>query len=281
RATRTGNHDFSSHDIGVICGDAVYSILGSAGKNPSVDLTNPDREIFVEMRQKYAYIHTSIVKGVGGLPLGSQGKMVALISGGIDSPVAAWRMMKRGVTIIPVYFNNEPHNTKMRKRAMDCIKVLQKWAAGHSFKVYEVPHHKDLLTFTDYCTTKKTCLLCRRSMYIEAHEIMKKEGAKGIITGAALGQVASQTVANMYAEMYGLAIPLYHPLISFDKEEVIDIARNIGTFEISTRSVGECFALPDRPEVRADYNSLISEEEKIDINALVKEAIKNAKIVEL
>ena len=279
RARRTGNHSFSSRDVGMKCGDAVWERLESAGGNPSVDLTNPDNEIFVEMRQTNAYIFTEIFKGVGGLPLGTQGKMVALVSGGIDSPVSAWLMMKRGVEIIPVYCNNEPFSDETtRERAMDCIKVLADWAPGHPFKMYEVPHGNNLTAFLKSCEYKNTCLLCRRTMYREAFEIMKKEGASGIITGASLGQVASQTSANMYAEIYGLGIPLYHPLIGLDKTEIIDIANRIGTFNASIKPATCCTAVPAHPEVKAKVDALALEEQKVDINELVADSVSKTKI---
>ena len=282
RTRRTGNHSFSSQDMGRKCGDAVWKCLESTGGNPSVNLTNPDKEIFVEMRQTRAYIYTVIHKGVGGLPLGTQGKMVALVSGGIDSPVSAWLMMKRGVEIIPVYCNNQPFSDETtRERAMDCIKVLANWAPGHPLKMYEVPHGDNLTAFLTDCEYKNTCLLCRRTMYREAFEIMKKEGASGVVTGASLGQVASQTSANMYAEAYGLGVPLYHPLIGLDKTEIIDIANRIGTFGASIKPATCCTAVPDYPEVKAKFDTLAIEEQKVDIDDLVADSVSKATIIRI
>ncbi len=282
RARRTGNHSFSSRDIGTRCGDAVWKMLESKGITPSVDLTNPHREIFVEMRQTRSYVFTENIAGVGGLPMGTQGKMVSLVSGGIDSPVATWLMMKRGVEIIPVYCNNSPYNdNRAHKRTMDCLKVLQDWCPGHPFRVYEVPNGPNLSAFIDKCSRNNTCLLCKRTMYRIAFEIMKKEGASGIITGSSLGQVASQTTPNMYAEVHGLCVPLYHPLIGLDKNEIIDISRKIGTYDISVRTVGECGAVPIHPEVKAAFDSMTMEEKKLDIDDLVQQSVENSRIVDL
>ena len=282
RARRSGNHPFSSADIGKTCGDAVWNALEREGKNPRVDLSSPDKEIFVEMRQNLAYVYLGTVKGVGGLPLGTQGSMVVLVSGGLDSPVAAWLMMKRGVMIIPIYCNNSPYaEDAARERAFDCIRQLQKWAPGHQFTTYEVPHGPNLKSFIEICNRKNTCLLCKRMMYREAYEVMKKEGASGIITGSSLGQVASQTAANMHAEVYQLAIPLYHPLIAFDKNEIVDLARKIGTYDISSRSAGSCAAVPERPEVKANYDLIVLEEKKLDIEFLVSDALKATKVLKL
>ncbi len=278
RARRSGNHPFTSADVGKTCGDAVWTALEKEGKTPRVDLTSPNKEILVEMRQKLAYIYLETFPGVGGLPLGTQGSMVVLMSGGIDSPVAAWLLMKRGVMIIPVYCNGSPYaEDAARERAFDCIRQLQAWAPGYQFTTYELPHGPNLRAFIETCDRKNTCLLCKRTMYREAYEIMKKEGASGVITGSSLGQVASQTAANMYAEIYQLAVPVYHPLIAFDKSEIVDIARRIGTYEISIRPSGGCTAVPERPEVKAGYNLIVLEEKKLDIEAMVQNALSAAK----
>jgi tRNA uracil 4-sulfurtransferase len=282
KARRSGNHPFSSVDIGRICGDAVWSVLEKEGKHPRVNLSSPDKELFVEMRQNLAYVYLGTFKGVGGLPLGTQGSMVVLMSGGLDSPVAAWLMMKRGVMIIPVYCNNSPYaENAARERAFDCIRQLQKWAPGHQFTTYEIPHGPNLKAFIDICNRKNTCLLCKRMMYREAYEVMKKEGASGIITGSSLGQVASQTAANMYAEIYQLAIPIYHPLIAFDKTEIMDIARKIGTYDISIQPSGSCTAVPERPEIGANYDLIVLEERKMNAETMVFNAMKAAKILKL
>lgn len=280
RARRTGNHPFSSRDVGMKCGDAVWQMLESNGISPSVDLTSPDREIFVEMRQSKAYVFTETVDGVGGLPLGTQGKMISLISGGIDSPVSTWLMMKRGVEVVLVYCNNSPYSDdRAHKRTIDCVSALQEWCPGRPLKLYEVPHGQNLEEFIGKCSKNKTCLLCKRTMYRIAMEIMKKEGASGIITGSSLGQVASQTTSNMYAELYGLSVPLYHPLIGLDKNEIIDIARNIGTYDISIRQTGGCEAVPVHPEVKAACDSMLVEEGKINIDELVTGSVENARVL--
>jgi thiamine biosynthesis protein ThiI len=275
RARRAGIHDFTSRDVGVACGDAVYKKFNGT---ISVNLTNPDREIFVEVRQKKAYVFTESVKGVGGLPLGTQGKMVALISGGIDSPVAAWMMMKRGCDIIPLYLNNEPFSDETtRERAMECIDILQKWSPHKKFTVYEAPHGDSLLAFLEKCNNRLNCVLCRRMMYRVAFEVLELEGAHGIITGASLGQVASQTSQNMLSEMYGMEYPIYHPLIGMDKLEITNIARRIGTFEPSTKPATCCLAVPEYPSTAAKIDEVVKAEAKIDVPSLVDSSMKNIK----
>jgi thiamine biosynthesis protein ThiI len=279
RARRSGSHEFSSRDIGVACGDAVFDRVRKL--NPEVDLTTPDREIMVEVRQNKGFVFTDVVNGTGGLPLGTQGKMVALVSGGIDSPVAAWLMMKRGCEVIPVYVNNEPFSDDtMRQRALECTRVLQTWAPGHPFKVYEVPNGTSLDAFLSDCQHRYTCIFCRRMMYRIAAGIMEKEGAFGIITGASLGQVASQTSENMMAETCGIHVPIYHPLIGLDKTDIIDIARKIGTFDASTRPVMCCTAVPEKPATAAKCGDLCREEDNIEVEDLLMRALSGAKIID-
>ncbi len=275
RARRAGNHEFTSRDIAIACGDAVFQ---KVGKNIRVDLEKPDAEIFVEVRQKKAYVFTGSLKGVGGLPMGTQGKMVALISGGIDSPVAAWLMMKRGCEIIPLYLNNEPFSDETtRERAMACIDVLQKWSPQKKFVIYEAPHGDNLLAFLENCDNRLNCVLCRRMMYRIAGEVLKLEGAHGIITGSSLGQVASQTSQNMLAEMYGMEYPIYHPLIGLDKLEITDIARRIGTLEPSTKPATCCMAVPEYPSTAAKPVEVAEAEKLIDVPSLLDSMKKNLK----
>ncbi|MDF1557043.1 MAG: tRNA 4-thiouridine(8) synthase ThiI [ANME-2 cluster archaeon] len=279
RPRRAGNHDFSSRDIGIACGDAVWQRIEHQG--PSVDLTNPDVEIFVEVRQNHAFVYTDVINGVGGLPLGTQGKMVALVSGGIDSPVAAWLMMKRGCEIIPVYVNNDPFSDETtRQRALECIRVLQTWAPSHPFKVYEVPGGESQISFLSDCQRRYTCVLCRRMMYRIAAGIMEQEQAHGVITGASLGQVASQTSQNMLAETCGIHVPIYHPVIALDKTEIVDIARNIGSYDASTRPATCCTAVPEKPATAARCSDVCGEEEKIDVDELLQMALSGLKIVD-
>ncbi len=276
RARRAGNHDFTSRDIAIACGNAV---LHEVHKNIRVDLDDPDVEIFVELRQEKAYIFTKSIKGVGGLPMGTQGKMVALISGGIDSPVAAWMMMKRGCEIIPLYLNNEPFSDETtRKRAMECIDVLQKWSPQKKLTVYEALHGDNLTAFLSNCDNRLNCVLCRRMMYRIASEVLKIEGAHGILTGSSLGQVASQTSQNMLAEMYGMEYPIYHPLIGLDKLEITDIARKIGTFGPSTKPATCCLAVPEYPSTAAKPEEVVESEMQIDLPVLLDSMKKNLKV---
>ncbi|RZN15639.1 MAG: tRNA 4-thiouridine(8) synthase ThiI [Methanosarcinales archaeon] len=275
RARRAGVHEFTSIDIAQKCGGAVIEKVGS--EHAHVNLSSPDKQIFVEVRQHHSYVHTEVVQGMGGLPVGTQGKMVALISGGIDSPVAAWLMMKRGCEIVFVYCNNEPFSDESnRERAMECVKALQAWSP-RKLKVYEAANGKHLEAFLDKCKERLLCVLCRRMMYRIAGEIMKKEGAYGIITGSSLGQVASQTSENMMTEIYTFNYPIYHPLIGLDKKEIIAIAQRIGTYEPSIIPAKECSVVPDHPATAAKISDVLEAEENLNIKQMLQHTLECTK----
>ena len=219
RARRTGTHDYSSKDIGVVVGGAIEQATTAP-----VRLTKPDVELFIEVRAERAYIYTEVIDGVGGLPLGTQGKVIALLSGGIDSPVAAWLMMKRGCTIIPLFFDCEPYTDDAeRERALAVVKALAVWA-GRPLDLGIVHHGANLDQFKSLAP-RTSCVLCKRMMYRIAASIAKEEHAHGIVTGESIGQVASQTTKNLLAIDQASDVPVYRPLIGLDKTESIKKAR--------------------------------------------------------
>lgn len=278
---RSGSQPFTSQDIGRICGDAVYNAV--IERHPKVDLRNPDHSIHVEIRDTHSYVFTDIVKGVGGMPLGSQGKMVAMVSGGIDSPVAAWLMMKRGCEIVPVFFHNSPYfdDTTMN-RALDTLRELKKWCPGHEMKVYVMPHGRNLQAFLEKGNQKYTCVFCKHLMYKVSRAIAGKVGAHGIVTGSSMGQVASQTSNNMLAEVYDVDFPINHPLIGLDKEEIVDISKRIGLFDISTQKAMGCKAVPKYPSIHGHLEEVIKmEKEQFDFEELIKYEVENAKTVSI
>jgi len=280
RARRAGPYPYTSQEIGRMCGDAVFEAVKERG--PRVDLKGPDREIFVEVRESRAYVFSKVIKGVGGMPLGSQGKMVALISGGIDSPVAAWLMMKRGCEPIPVFFNNGSFSAKAyTERAMDTIKKLKEWAPGHSFKVYEVPHGDTLREFIERGNVRYTCVFCKHMMYKTAVEIARSEGAHGLITGSSLGQVASQTSDNLLLEHFMIDFPVYHPLIGLDKNEIVEIARQIGTYDISVRPASCCKAVPPHPSIHGRMEEIARIESEFDVKGLARRELEGAVVTRL
>lgn len=276
RPRKAGELDFSTQKIGEVVGAAICE--GLADRKPKVNLSAPDKEIHVEIRQKRAYVFTEICEGVGGLPYGTQGRVVALVSGGIDSPVAAWLMMKRGCEVIPVYMNNAPFLDEAgQRRAFEVIKVLGSWAPK-PLRAYDVPHGENLAEITKKCSARYTCVLCKRMMYRIAVEIAVREEAHAVVTGSSLGQVASQTSANMLAEAHGLGFPIIHPLIGLDKTEITDMAKKIGTYDKSIMQAGGCKAAPRHPATEAKAEAAQEEEARIDFEALVKKSLNGAKV---
>lgn len=241
--SRRGGGEISSTEIAVEVGGAVQERTGA-----KVDLSDPELEIFVEAREKKVLVFTDLVKGVGGLPLGTQPRMLALLSGGIDSPVAAWMMMRRGCPTSLLYFDARPYVDAL-PQAKKSAQALRRWTAGRKVNFIQVPMGEGLSRISD-AEPRATCLLCRRLMYRIARLVMEEEEACGVVTGYSLGQVASQTPANIMAEQSGIDLPIYHPLIAMDKSEIVDLARKIGTYR-ATADAGSCSAAPKRPMTRA------------------------------
>ena len=258
RARRTGTHDYSSKDIGVIVGSKIVEAT-----NAPVKLSAPDVQLFIDVRQSRAYLYTRVIQGVGGLPLGTQGKVVALISGGIDSPVAAWLMMKRGCTIIPLFFDCGFHlSDTAKQRALEVVRALAVWA-GTPLNLARVSHESCLSKF-NAVSPRMTCVLCKRMMYRVASSVAKQEAAHGIVTGESIGQVASQTTHNLMAINDAADVPIYRPLIGLDKTEIIHLARRIGTYRLSTAGDSvSCTAAPAHPTTSADPYELKRQEAQL------------------
>ncbi|MBW6451319.1 MAG: hypothetical protein K0B02_01135 [DPANN group archaeon] len=206
-------------------------------------------------------------------------KLVSLISGGIDSPVATHLMLKKGVDLVFVHMDNRPFiDDRPLNKVMSLLEHLAK-LHKKDLKLYVVPHGPNQSLFASSCDRKLTCVLCRRMMYRVGENVAKLENADAILTGESLGQVASQTLDNLFVEKQSIATRVLSPLIGFDKEETIKIAKEIGTYEISILP-GECCSLtPLYPETHANLKYVESEESNIDITSLLDESVSNAKII--
>lgn len=208
-------------------------------------------------------------------------RFVSLISGGIDSPVATYLILKQGAEIIAVHMDVRFSTKKIDVPLSKVVKLVELLAEKSSkkIKLYNVPHGQTLKTIITKCPRHLTCILCRRIMYRVAEQIAKKENAKGIITGENLGQVASQTLDNIYVEDKAVKLPVHRPLIGFDKEETIKIAKEIGTYDISIQRGGCCDLFPQYPETHAKLKEIEDAERNLNIKGMVKDAIKDAKIL--
>ena len=207
-------------------------------------------------------------------------KILALISGGIDSPVAAYMMLKKGIDVSYVHFDNQPFtDERPREKALMLAKHLKKFGGGNEFFV--VNHGLTQAEILRNVSRKSTCIFCRRFMYRIAERIAEKIDAQAIVTGENLGQVASQTIYNLKAESQAVIIPVIRPLIGFDKTEIVDIAKKIGTYEISILRGLCCTITPRYPETRAKLERVLEEESNLDVEGIIEDRLREMEIVNL
>ncbi|MBE6511866.1 MAG: tRNA 4-thiouridine(8) synthase ThiI [Methanobrevibacter olleyae] len=267
---RVGNHEFSSQEMAAFAGAVVVKKYSSP-----VDLTNPELTIYLEVRDNDTYIFHEKIPGPGGLPLGTQGKVVALVSSGIDSPVATYLMMKRGCQVIALFCDNDPYTTpEALKNFNDLIDQLNLYASGAPIKRRVVKYGDYLSTCKSDAPDKMTCVLCKSGMYKLAGKLAKKMHAEAVIDGSSLGQVASQTLPNILATREDLDVPVLSPLIGLDKVEITRIAEKIGTFEISKMDDGGCKAVPKYPETKADLELVKKVKEDMNQDAALEKAFE-------
>ncbi|MDD1672822.1 MAG: tRNA 4-thiouridine(8) synthase ThiI [Methanomicrobiales archaeon] len=261
RIRRIGHHQFTSQECATQLGSAVLQCYPDF----SVNLTNPDILIMIEIRENRCYLFYQIFPGVGGIPLGVEGALVVLLSGGIDSAVAAWLMMKRGCRIIPVFIDMTPLlGESARDRIHAVLDVLRRYQPDIDFHIIEDRYVAQIQeTLRTSHDKKYVCLLCKRRMYRLAEKVARNLGAKGIVTGESMGQVASQTLDNLAVLHEATTMPVYRPLIGLDKTEIIDLARRIGTYEPSILSSNCCGAVPQKPATKADPGKIRKLEDRL------------------
>ena len=281
RCKRVGKQGYSSADVQKLLGQRVLDDFGEK-LGLRVDLGDPDVILGVEVRDDQAFVYSETIGAVGGMPLGVQPKLIGLFSGGIDSVIGLWLVMKRGCPVVPVYFDNSPFTDETTtERALRVAEVLFSWAIGFPRKVYVVQHGENLKQIMQ-TNRKYSCLLCKRMMYRVAERLAEQLRAEGIVTGEAIGEQASQTVTNL--RVLNAAVkdyPVHRPLLGFDKQETEAIARKIGTYEVSSKKAGACTAFPYQPSTKAKLEEVLKAEEKLDIEAMVERSLESIKIVEL
>ncbi|RLG92549.1 MAG: hypothetical protein DRO36_01205 [Candidatus Hecatellales archaeon] len=205
-------------------------------------------------------------------------KVLALISGGIDSPVAAYMVGRMNVKVIPIYFDNSPFSSgEAKNRAVECIGRLSKILGLK--EAYIFPYGVCLQELSNRCKRNLICVLCRRMMFRVAERFALEVEASALVTGESLGQVASQTLQNVFVEDKAVKIPILRPLIGLNKEESVKIARRIGTYEISTRNVVSCTVNPKHPATKAKLSQILEEEKKLNIEKLVFDVVSGRKKV--
>nr|MBN1642839.1 tRNA 4-thiouridine(8) synthase ThiI [Anaerolineae bacterium] len=244
---------YISPEVNRLVGAAIHDAIPAR-----VDLSDEaDFTVGIEIRAEGALVYGEVIPGPGGMPIGTQGRVFVLLSGGIDSPVAAWLMMRRGCGIIPIHF---AQNEVEAQKALDSCRILGDWALGWEIKPLILDHAALLepvvAKLEELGYERWTCVFCKRAMIAKAAELAPQYRVQALVMGDSLGQVASQTIANIAAISDGAPLPILRPLIAYDKTEIMALARRIGTFDVSTHDAVSCAFLPDRPITSADPDRL-------------------------
>jgi len=260
----------------------VGGMVLKACKVLSVDVHRPDCVLTVDVRREAAYIFRDKIKGFGGLPLGTNGKGMILMSGGIDSPVAAFMMAKRGMSIEAVHFHSYPYTSQRAQRKVEeLVRVLAGYMGTVRMHVINLlPIQEEIVK---NCPEDETTLLVRRFMMRIAEQVAVKNGAMMLITGEDLGQVASQTAEALVVTDSVVKMPVMRPLIAMDKVDIMDKAREIGTYDISIQPYEDCCTvfLPKHPVTKPKLERIEKPESALDVETLVKNAVESEEIVEI
>ena len=263
----------SSPEISREVGGAILSAM----PRMRVDVHHPDVTVRVEVRERAAYIHAGQELGAGGLPVGTNGKGLLLLSGGIDSPVAGWMMAKRGVRLEAVYFESIPYTSEQaRQKVLDLAALVARWAG--SIMVHVVSLTKIQEELVRNCDEDYFTLLLRRYMMQIANMVAEKQGCQALITGESLGQVASQTMHALNVTNAIAKYPVFRPVIGMDKEEIVQIARRIDTFETSILPFEDCCTVftPRHPKTKPVPEKVEEQERKLPFDELCREAFESA-----
>lgn len=261
-----------------ICAE-LGGILLERYPNLTVDVKNPEVTVTVEIRDTNAYVHAENIKGAGGLPVGSSGKAMLLLSGGIDSPVAGYMMAKRGVHIAAIHYVSPPYTSdRALMKVEQLCEKLTDYCGGIAF--YCVPFTELQEAIKDNCPEEFFTIIMRRLMMEIAQRIAAKDNCLALITGESVGQVASQTMAAISCTDAVCRIPVFRPLVGMDKTEIIEIARKIDTFETSVLPYEDCCTVftPRHPKVRPSLSDVEKAQNSFDFEPLIQKAVENTEI---
>ncbi len=246
-----------------------------------VDIHKPDIALSIEVRE-CAYIYTEIIPGANGMPIGTAGRATLLISGGIDSPVAGYMMAKRGLYLSAVHFYSYPYTSeRARDKVIELARLVSEYAG--TVRLYLVPFTDIQMTIYEKCPPKETTVIMRRLMMKISERIAHLEGARALITGEALGQVASQTLESLCVTDDAVSMPVFRPLIGFDKDEIMDLARRIGTYETSILPYEDCCTVfvPRHPVTKPVLEELRASEAAVDFSPLIEQAIDATELMSI
>lgn len=247
-----------------------------------VDVHNPDCVLFVDLRKDKSYVFEQKISGFGGLPLGTNGKGMVLLSGGIDSPVAAWMMAKRGMLIEAVHFHSYPYTSqRAQEKVEDLARIIAQYCGRFKMNVINLLPIQEQIVKN--CPEEETTILVRRFMMRIAEKVAQKSGCTMLITGENLGQVASQTAEALVVTDATVKMPVMRPLIALDKVDIIQKAKDIGTFETSIMPYEDCCTvfLPKHPATKPKLEKILESESKLDVDALVEAAVEKMEIIDI
>ncbi|MBE6008940.1 MAG: tRNA 4-thiouridine(8) synthase ThiI [Lachnospiraceae bacterium] len=277
---RRANKDYPliSNEICAIVGEHILENM----PDMTVDVRNPEAVVSVELRND-AYVFSKFIEGYGGLPYGSSGRAVSLLSGGIDSPVATWMMAKRGLYVDCVYFNSPPYTSERAKqKVVDLASIIAEYTGG--IRLHIVPFTELQLYLLENVPEDKLTIFLKRAMMRCGQAIAEKSGAMALITGDSVGQVASQTMQAIFAVNSATTMPVLRPLAGMDKQEIIDIAEKIGTFETSIQPFEDCCTIfvAKHPETKPSANVIKRIEAKLEkLDEMLEQALAETEVIDL
>ena len=280
--TNRADKTFSMHSV-ELSAEISGRILERFNKNLWVDVKKPSFVVHVDIRENgETLVYSGVIKGVGGMPVGSSGKGFLMLSGGIDSPVAGYMMCKRGMKLSAVHFHSYPYTGEAAKEKVITLgKKLSEYSSGMTLYVVKFTHIQEEIH--KKCSEEFMITMMRRFMMRITERLAEMHGGQAIITGESLGQVASQTTESITSSNSVVTMPVFRPLIAFDKIETIEIANKIDTYETSILPYEDCCTvfLPKFPVIKPRMEKVLKEESKLDVDELVESALKDVEVIEL
>ena len=280
--TNRANKQFPGTSIG-ISQEVAKRILPKIN-DLYVDVHNPDITLNIDLRTEGTYLYVETIKGLGGYPSGSAGKGMLMMSGGIDSPVAGFLALKKGVVLSAIHFASPPYTSDLAlQKVADLVEILAKYTLDGKIKLLVVPFTEIQTAIHEKADPIYTVTLMRRAMYKIACSIAKEKKIDVLINGESIGQVASQTLESMAVVNAVTNMPIIRPVVTYDKEEIVSVARKIKTYDTSIRPYEDCCTVfvPEHPVIKPKLEDVLVEEEKCDLEESIKKAIENTKTITL
>ena len=279
--SRRGDKDFklTSQEMSLDIGGYLVSQVKD---KIAVDVRNPEVKIHCELRQNHVMVYSDTIPGYGGLPLGTNGRAMSLLSGGIDSPVASWMVAKRGMELECIHFHSYPFTSeKSQEKVRDLAQILAKYCGRvrlHKVNMLEIQKSIGL-----NCKDEEMTIISRRFMMRIAERVAKSRHCDALVTGESIGQVASQTIQGLTCTNASVKMPVFRPLIAMDKTEIIEVAQKIGTFETSILPEEDCCTVfsPKKPVTKPKLDRIEKSENKLDVEKLIQDAIDNIEVEDI